>query len=139
MELRLQQVPPEAYEAVWPKAVAFILDALEHAHDEMTVEQVRFLLAKKEVVLLVMVDPEDLAIHGAVVISLKDYANFRVGFILAAGGHGPTTQKQMYQDLELYAKTMGCRYIEGNVRPSIARLLRRVGFEETCRVVRKRL
>jgi len=139
VELRLQLVQPELYEVVWPKAVPYLVPALKHAHDGMTIEQLRFLLARREAQLLVMIDPDTVDVLGAVVMSIKDYANFRVGFVLAAGGYGPTTQKRMYEDLELYAKANGCRYIEGNVRKSIARLLRKVGFEEVCAVVRKQL
>lgn len=121
---------------LWPVVESYIASALEHAKGDYTVEQVKTLVATGQWMLVIAADDE--GIHGAATVHMFNRPDDRVAFVTAIGG-------RLIGDADTFGKMkqvlagFGATCVEGAARESIARLWRRIGFEEKYRIVGVRI
>jgi hypothetical protein len=131
--MKLQHVPLEWVNYTWDKVEGFISSALVYADGEYTVDQVKSMVTQGKWALLVATDDTG-GICGAATVEFFNRPNNRVAFITAIGGR-LVSNRDTFEQLQTYARSMGATTIEGAARESIARLWRRYGFEEKYRIV----
>ena len=133
--MKIQHVPLEYVNQVWPKVVKFIDASIvqQDGEPDYTLDQVRTLVVTGQWVLLVVVDVDNV-IKGAITVSFMNRPNHRVAFITNIGGK-LIVHKHTFNQLLALLKTMGATSIEGAVNDSVARLWRRFGFTEKYKIV----
>lgn len=132
--MRVQHVPLELVNQVWPKVVKYIDDAViqQSGEPDFTLDQVRTYVTSGTWMLAVVVDAEG-AINGAMTINFFNRPNDRVAFITYIGGKH-IVSKESFDQLATLCKSFGATKIEGAVNEAVARLWRRFGFTEKYRI-----
>ena len=102
------------------------MESQQYGGGDYSSEHVKVYLTSGQWVLIVAVDEQNV-IHGAMTITFNNYPNHRVAFITATGGKGIITKNSLQQLREIL-KSFGATKIRAAVRPSMERLLHRVGF-----------
>lgn len=124
-------------EEVWPYIVDGIALALETSEGEATPEDTKAGLLAGRTQLALMY--EGGATVGAV-FTMLDYPQFRIARVLLLFGKGMLEAREMMEAAEQWAKSKGCRYIEGWVATgSRRRLFSRFGYRDAYTIVRKAL
>jgi len=135
--MKIQHVPLEFVQQVWPSVEGFIASANEHGGDDYTLDQIRLLVGSGQWLLLVASDDEN-KIHGAATVFFQNYPNHRVAFITFIGGRLISNQETFAQMAGIL-KTHGATKIQGAAREAIARLWKRYGFTERHVIVETRI
>lgn len=117
---------------LWPLVESYIAAALEHAKGDYTVEQAKTLVVTGQWMLVVATDEQ--GVQGAATVNMFNRPDDRVAFVTAIGGKLIGNAETFEQFKRLLAN-FGATYVEGAARESIARLWRRIGFEEKYRIV----
>ena len=110
----------------WQYVEKYIVESQKYGGGDYNSDQVKVYLTNGQWLLLVAVD-ENNVIHGATTVTFNNYPNHRVAFITATGGKGIIT-KDVIEQLKNLMKLYGATRIRAAVRPSMERLLYRVGF-----------
>jgi len=132
--MKIQHVPIQFVNQVWPKIVAFIDAAItqQAGEPDYTLDQVRTLVTNGQWVMLIAVDDVN-DIRGVATINFFNRPNDRVAFVTYIGGRliaGEDTFKQLCS----LCKTFGATKIEGAVNEAVSRLWRKFGFREKYRI-----
>jgi hypothetical protein len=131
--VRVEAVPLEWVNTVWPKVEPFFVEAVKHG-DDYNVEHLKVFAAQGSWLLLVFVAAES-DIRGAMLVNFFNRPNARVAFIMAIGGK-LVIRKETFEQFKAIVASRGATEIEGAVRGSVARLLRQnLGFKEKHRIV----
>lgn len=132
--MKIQHVPLELVNHVWPKVVKFLDAAVvqQDGEPDYHIEHVRALVTGGQWVLVVATDDE-LNIHGAATISLFNRPNDRVAFVTYIGGR-LIANEDTFTQLCTLCKSFGATKIEGAVNESVSRLWRKFGFKEKYRI-----
>ena len=77
-------------------------------------------------------------IKGAMTVSFSNLPNDRVAFITAIGGRN-ITSRDTFEQFKAILKTFGATKVQGSVRQSVARLWRKLGFQERSIIVEKKI
>ena len=131
--LQVIEVPHIHTVGVWPQIEEFIEESLYHAHGELNSDEARVYITEGLWSLVVVMDREARFV-GALVVQYYNRIRDRVAFIIAFGGKN-ILNSETFQQFADILKQNGATCIEGGVRKSVARLLRRYGFEEKHRIV----
>ena len=131
--LTVQIVPVEYIHTVFEHVEEFIDNALQYANGDFTTDEVRVFISTGEWQLLIAAD-ENNAIYGCAVVHYYNRPRERVAHIVAIGGK-LISNKDTFTQLTDILRAHGAMCIEGAARESIARLWRRYGFTEKCRIV----
>lgn len=137
MSLTIQYVPTEHVAQSWDKVDKFLADALKHGTDDYNIDQLKAMTCMGQQLLLVAVD-ESMKVHGAATVSFINYPNHRVAFITAVGGK-LITGADTFQQLRRVLGLQGATKIQGAVRPSMAKLIKKHGFSEVAALVEVKL
>lgn len=132
----LECIPPQHVVVAWPKVEKFLAEAFTHSAGEYSLEQLRAFLSNGTQTLLVFV--EDNEIQGALTMAAESYPNFSVGFITAIGGKCIASHDNA-DKLAAWCRGQGFTHIRGAAFEAVARLWRRVGFQEIYRIVELKL
>ena len=124
--MNIKTVGQQYISQTWPLIEKYIIDSQQYGGGDYSSEHVKVYLANGQWLLIVAVDDNNV-IHGAMTITFNNYPNHRVAFITATGGKGIITKDTLSQLKEIL-KGMGATRIRSAVRPSMERLLYRVGF-----------
>lgn len=133
--MRVEIVPLEWVNVVWPKVEPFFAKAAKHS-DGYSVENWKVLATQGNWLLLIAVAGES-NICGAMLINFFNRPSARVAFVMALGGK-LVVSKEMFEQLKAIVISRGATEIEGTVRGSVARLLRQnayLGIKEKHRIV----
>lgn len=131
--MKVQHVPLEWVNQVWPQVEGFIESALDYSNGDYTVDQARTLVTSGQWTLVVATDDE--GIKGAATILFFNRPNDRVAFVTAIGGK-LVSSLDTFNDLKVIAASFGATTIEGAARKSIARLWRKLfNFQEKYTIV----
>lgn len=131
--LTVQIVPVDYVHTVFPYVEEFIDNALQYSHGDFITDEVRVFISTGEWQLLIAIDEEN-KIHGCAVVQYYNRPRERVAHIVAIGGK-LISNKDTFTQLTDILRAHGAMCIEGAARESIARLWRRYGFTEKCRIV----
>jgi hypothetical protein len=135
--MKIQPVPLELVQQVWPKVEGFISSANDFGGGDYTLDQIRLLVSNGSWLLLVVTDDAH-SIQGAIVVSFSNMPNDRVAFITFIGGKLIASQ-ETFKQLADVLRVHGATKIQGAVRGSVARLWRRFGFYERHAIVETKL
>ena len=111
----------------WHLVEPFIAEAHKWGYGDYSVEQIKVFVMTGQWILLAVMN--DNVVHGALTVSFINYPNDRIGFVTAIGGRLISGQDTL-QQLKDILKNFGATKIQGSARPSVARLWRRLGFQE---------
>jgi len=135
--MKVQSVPVELVQQVWPIVEGYLAAANLHGGGDYTLDQIRLLVSNGAWLLLVAADDEA-KIHGAATVSFNNMPNDRLAFVTFIGGN-LISSKETFAQLTGILKTHGATKIQGAARESVARLWKRYGFEERHIIVEKRI
>jgi len=138
MNLTLKSIPAQYISLLWPKLESHIASALEEAVvTEYGVEHVKEFLETRQWLAVGFFDVQD-ELHGVITVSFVRYPNESVAFITAIGGRliaNPDT----FEQLKAICKAHGAAKLQGYARESVARLWKRLGFENRAILVEAKL
>jgi hypothetical protein len=137
MTIKVQTVATEFVAQVWPQVEGFIKRAHKHGGDDYSMDQIKMFLTMGNWLLLVATG-EDGRIHGAMTVSFINYPNDRVAFVTSTGGTGICSADSL-QQMKQIVKSMGATKVQAGGRPSMVRMLRKLGFNERYTVVETRI
>ena len=124
--MNIKTVGQQYISQTWDLIEKYIVESQQYGGGDYSSEHVKVYLTSGQWVLIVAVDEQNV-IHGAMTITFNNYPNHRVAFITATGGKGIITKISLQQLREIL-KSFGATKIRAAVRPSMERLLYRVGF-----------
>lgn len=138
MSVIVQPVNTNHIQQIWDKVEPFLKGAEEKSGAaEYSLEHIRMYLATGQWQLLAVVD-ENNALIGAIAVNFINYPLDRVAFITAIGGKSIST-KEGYDSMCQVLKAYGATKVQGVARESVARLWKRLGFEERAVLVEAKL
>lgn len=136
--MTLQHVPLEWVNHVWPQVEEFFVAALQYSGGDYTIDHLRVYLTQGTWRLIVAVDPRNNAIVGAASVELFNRPTARVALVTALGGAGLLNAETL-SELKVLLASFGATTIECMARPSVVRLLQRLGFTEKYRMIEVKL
>ena len=137
MPLKIQQVPLEYVNQVWPQVEGYIEQALGYSCGDYSAEEAKVMVTTGMWSLIVAVTPEN-TVQGAAIVSYFNRPNARVGFVVAIGGK-LVSNKDTWAQFENILRANGATYLEGAGRDSIVRLWSRYGMEPKYTIIGKEL
>jgi len=137
MELKVQQVPTEYINQIWPKVEGYISDAMQYSSGDYTASDIKVMVTLGSWGLIVATDDAN-EIHGALVISYFNRPSERVGFVIAIGGK-LVSNRTTWSQFEDILRSNGATYLEGAGRESIVRLWARYGMTQKYAIMGKKL
>jgi hypothetical protein len=137
VSLKIQQVPLEYVNQVWPNVEKFIGAAISFSAGDYNIEEVKVMLALGSWHLIVAADEEN-TIHGAAVVSYFNRPSERVGFVVAIGGK-LVSNRATWAQFEDILRSNGATYLEGAGRESIVKLWSRYGMKPKYTIIGKPL
>ena len=126
--MKLHAVALEWVPAVWPQAEPHLAAAFDHSAGDYSVVHAQALVATGLWQLVVATD-DDGTIRGAATLNYFNRPSDRVAFITGLGGRF-VVNRSVLEQLKVIAAANGATCVEAAARQSVARLLRRCGFEE---------
>jgi len=137
MTLTLKTIPAQYVAYLWPALEPHIADALEKAEvTEYNAEQVKGFLEQGHWLAVGFFDGDEM--HGATTVSFISYPNERVAFVTAIGGR-LLTNDENWEQLKDICRDYGASKLQAYSRESVARLWKRLGFENRAILVEARL
>lgn len=134
MTTNVQIVPEKYIHKVWPEVEPYIAAAIEHAHGEDSLDQVKTHVAMGGLQLIVFVDDNN-EIKGAGTVRYFNRSNDRVAYCTTLGGKLITDPEGCKGFLDI-VRNEGATALEGAGRPSIVRLWRKkLGAREKYSIV----
>jgi hypothetical protein len=133
MTLAVKHIHTNYCAQTWPIVAPFIAEAHKYGGGDYSMDQIQMYVNLGNWVLLVAVD-ENNVVHGAGTVSFINYPTSRVAFFTTIGGRLISNQ-DTFNQLKTLLKSMGATKIQGAVRDSMARLLRRYSFVKRYTVV----
>jgi hypothetical protein len=137
MALKVQQVPLEYVNQIWPSVEKYISDAMEYSSGDYTADEVKVMVTLGSWGLIVATD-EDNKLHGALVVSYFNRPSDRVGFVVAIGGK-LVSNRATWAQFEDILRSNGATYLEGAGRESIVKLWSRYGMKQKYIITGKSL
>lgn len=138
MNLKVVPIPVQFINQMWNQVEAHIKNAEDKfGGAEYTTEQIKVLLTLGQWMLLVVVDESEF-VHGAITVNFINYPNDRVAFVTAIGGKLIVNPNTFAQMAEIF-KANGATKIQGVAKEAVARLWKRLGFEEKAILVETKL
>lgn len=114
---------PDEIDRAWREGAHKLSEATKWAAREITTDQLKMLLARGERTLIGC--RENGEVLGWAAVQVQQLPNLRILYVYALQGKFVCTPEVMGK-LQEYAEANGCSAIRGAVRPSMARLLRKV-------------
>ena len=138
MSLILKSIPARYIPLLWPQMEPYLTSALEEAVvTEYDTEHVKEFLETKQWLAVGFFDGQD-ELHGALTISFVGYPNERVAFVTAIGGR-LLTDDENWDQLKDICRAHGADKLQAYSRESVARLWKRLGFENRAILVEAKL
>ena len=125
MTLRVEAVPVEFVNLVWPQIEGYVEAAVQHANGMLSAEEVKVRVTDGTWMLVVAINDSDI-MQGAAVVSFFNRTDNRVAYVTAIGGRMLANQHTFSQFCEIL-RGNGATCIEGTVRDSLLRLWERIG------------
>jgi hypothetical protein len=133
MTLTIKHVSTNYCAQTWPLVENFIAEAHKHGGGDYSMDQIQMYVNLGSWVLLIAVD-ENNVIHGAGTVSFINYPTNRIAFFTTIGGRLISNQ-DTFNQLKVILRNMGATKIQGAVRESVERWLKRYGFAKRYTVV----
>jgi len=134
MILSVKHIPLSHCAQAWPLVERYIAQAHNYGNEDYTLEQAQMYVNTGSWALFVALD-EDGVIHGAGTVTFINDPLHRTAFFTTIGGR-LISNEDTFSQLKVLLKNMGATRIQGAVRDSVARWLRRYGFNKQYTVVK---
>lgn len=131
--MRIQEVPIQLVNRVWPSVEHYIGRALSHSNGEYTANDAKVLVSLGQWSLIVAMDDTN-HIHGAATVQYFNRPNDRVAFVTAAGGRLIATKDIAAQLYDIF-RANGATHVEAGSRKSAERLWKRLGLEHKYSII----
>jgi hypothetical protein len=125
--IEVHHVPTPFVHQQWASVEAHLRAALEHAHGDLTIDQLRADLGQNRASLYRAV--EDGQVVGAAAVVFQNQRNARVAFVNAIGGHW-IAEHGVFDQFTALLRQAGATRIAGAGRDSIVRLWSRFGLQK---------
>jgi hypothetical protein len=125
--VKVAQVPYQLVHQSWPTVLPFFERVEPRFRHSYSLEQVRTQIFTNQWCLIIAT--KDDKVVGAMSVNYVNRMNERVAMIHTIAGNGIVSPEGWGQVKVLFSKN-GATAVEGTMRPSMARLCRRVGFAE---------
>jgi hypothetical protein len=133
--MKIYRISPDQIAQRWVDIEPFIKESLIHSGGDFTIDQVRLYLSSGQWLTIGVFDEKMI---GVVCIQFTNMPNDRVAFITAIGGKN-ITNSDTFNQFQTILKAHGATKIQGGVRESVARLWRRLGFNQRYILVEHKL
>jgi hypothetical protein len=121
----------------WDVIEGYLRPALELSGvDDYNIDQLKVFLINRQWVLYVV--ERDNKIAGCISVAFSDMPNSRIAFVTAIGGKF-ISDKEAFAVFKSLLKASGATKIQGMARESVARLWRRIGFDNKQTLVEYKL
>lgn len=111
----------------WDVIKGFLEPALKLGEvDDFNIDQLKMFLVNQQWVLYVV--ERDNKIVGCISVAFSNMPNHRIAFVTAIGGRF-ISDKEAFNVFKSLLKASGATKIQGMARESVARLWKRIGFE----------
>jgi hypothetical protein len=121
----------------WDAIAKYLQPALDLGDvEDFSLDQMKVYIISGTWTLFVVVEESKLC--GAVVVAFSNYPNSRIAFVTAIGGKF-ISNKETFEKFKVALKNMGATKIQGCARPSVARLWKRIGFENKQILVEQKI
>lgn len=130
----LTVLAPASLDAAWGVVGPFLDEALAHSEGEISAEDVRRMVRDGQAFILVVVQSGVIIAAGAVEIVY--YPRYKSANIIAVGGDQAFLRANELAWVCRVARDMGCTKVQTFCRPSMARLLVKLGMREAYRLMR---
>ncbi len=118
-------IPVDHVHAAWHLVEGHLEKSVAQSNGDVSLDEIKIkLLDGTWLLYLVTDDCED--VLGCYVVSMYNRINDRVAFLIAIAGS--VVKKDLFVEMISSLKEQGATCIEGDVRPSVARLLNRLDF-----------
>ena len=131
-----QPIHPDYLQRNWPIVKDWLEAGMRESNGEYTVEQLKVFVMQGRHVLLCVILGE--RIVGAMTIAFEDFPNERVAFVSSMGGAGIVNQ-EVLESVSDWCRRNGCTALRGAVRPSVAKLFKKLDFEQRYIIVEHKL
>jgi hypothetical protein len=132
----VSRIHPSKISQLWDQVGPYLADGIKFAGDDYTIDQIKVFLTLDQWLLVGFWEGEKLA--GAISVAFSNMPNYRIAFITSMGGKTLITDDNLTQ-FKILLKSFGATKIQGCVRKSVARLLRRLDFKERYILVERLL
>lgn len=130
----LTVLEPRSLDAAWPVIGPYLDKALSHSEGEICAEDVRQMVRDGQAFVLVVVAGGAILAAGAV--EIVRYPRYKAANIIAVGGKRVFLRADELAWVCRLARDMGCTKLQTFCRPSMARLLGKLGMREAYRLMR---
>jgi len=121
----IHQIPVDHIHAAWHLIEGHLEKSVAQSNGDVSLDEIKIrLLDGTWLLYLVTDETED--VLGCYVVQMYNRINDRVAFLVAIAGS--VVKKDLFTQMIVCLKEQGATCIEGDVRPSVARLLNRLGF-----------
>ena len=134
----VKHVPTEWVPRMWPTVAKHLAPAIQFSKGDYTLDHIQSYLSSGQWLLLVVVDDGTQQIDGALTVSLYNRGAERVAFVTALGGRFISGTGEL-AELKTVLAGFGATIIEAATRPSVARLMSRLGFLPKYQIIGVRL
>lgn len=133
MSWRVQEVPFEFVNSVWPLVEPFIAKSVKHSNGELSLQEEQVNVVRGLDILYVALDEND-EVQGAATVSYSNRTDNRVAFVTNIAGKFLADQGTFAQFCDLL-RLRGATCIEGSVRDSLLRLWARLGARKKTSII----
>lgn len=133
--MKILRIPPDQIAQRWHGIAPFIEDSLAHSGGDFTIDQVKVYVSSGQWLTLGFFEEK---MEGVIAVQFSNMPNDRVAFITAMGGRS-IINSDTFQQFQAILKAHGATKIQGGVRKSVARLLRKFDFKQRQILVEHKL
>ena len=134
--MNTQPIHPDYVHQIWPTVARWLENGLVHSGGEYNIDQLKVFVQQGSHILHVFI--EDGEYVGAVTVAFENYPNARIAFVSSIGGRSIADLSAL-SSFSDWCRAAGCTSIRGAVRPSVARLCNKFGFEQRYIIVEQSL
>jgi hypothetical protein len=132
----VRKIQPYEVYGHWDSVAKLLSLAIPYANGDYTLDQVKLYLTSNTWLLVCVF--EENKIICALTISFSNMPNDRIAFITLIGGRG-AIKLENYNQLKSILKEHKATKIQGGARPSVARLWKKLGFQERYILVENKI
>lgn len=131
----IKVIPSWAVSITWPRVDHLLKPALDKAHGETDINQLKWLCINQGAE-LVTLEGDD-GVELACVVEYMKFPNYRVAHVIAIGGRGLLSHPEHVEKFKEWLKCCrDCKILQAWCGDAEARLYRRIGLSKVYNVVR---
>lgn len=134
--MRLIPIHPENLRLAWKDVEKHLVKALKYNDEKYQLDDVKNLIQAESLVLWVVYNDESGKAIGCLLTETIQYPRTQALSIFLLGGESFAQMNECFEELQEYARGIGCQSIELQGRPGWEKVLQPLKFEKTHTVMR---